>query len=257
MLNSLSKMAGAAGLGAVALLAAATAAADHHTAALRVAAPNPATAGTELTLTGDNLLVASGSYRSTVRYATRTGGGREVILGTLPSSGWSRSQVRVRLPRDLEGGTYHLAIFRNGALASNWIQVRVGPQLRAAPPAVVLPSVRLTRGPIRASAQGICGGETMVRVTGGPFEPGTEINRAHARWERGKTFVELQVEDDPRTASDNSRYWNSMIYGVRIVNERELQVRVARCFVAQPNRRIRVIYPDGAYSDWATVGIAR
>lgn len=228
----------------LALFAAAPAAALDMAELLR-AEPDPANAGGELTLHGRDILPRSGSYRSTVKYAGADGR----ILGELPASGWRSGQVRVRLPPELTANTYRLAVFRNGELASNWIEVRVNPTIAPVRKIVSPMRTRALRGTIRAQGPNICAGEVTIRVTGGPFEPGTEIDRPHAFWLRGKTYVQLEVPGDPAA----SQFWNSMIFGVRIVSPHELHARVAPCFLTETNPRIRVIYPDGAVSPWAGV----
>lgn len=212
---------------------------------LHRADPNPAAPGVRVRISGSTLMpVGGGAVSSTIKYGIGPG----AALAALPSSGWSHSGVSVRLPNSVTGGTIWLALYRNNEEVSNRLELRIQPAFRPSTEDYArvmmasrgLSEARVTDGPR-------CAGESTLRLRGGPFQPGTDSRAIGPyRWREGTTGVEVAVDG----AADDNRFWNDLIYSVRVVSEGELEVRLGRCFVIQRNPRIRVIRPNGFRSNW-------
>lgn len=223
-------------------------------AVLRALAPSSARPGEEIVVEGTGMLPSpgGGSVLSTIRYGDST----NAIRGDLTSSDWSGTRVRVRLPPAIGPGAYWLALYRNGVLSSNRLNFTVALVARAAPitstdvpVAGALASARIVDGPE-------CSGHSVISLSGGPFQPGTDSAATVPDGyvllrvvSHGQTGVEVSASDD---ATENA-FWNRLIYRVRVVNERELEVQIGRCFVIQKRPRIRAFLPNGARTNWVDV----
>lgn len=223
-------------------------------AVLRTLAPSSARAGDEILIDGEGVLASpgGGSILSTIRY----GDAANVVRGDLASSGWSSTRVRVQLPPGIRPGTYWLSLYRNGVPSSNRLNFTVVLVARALPvttpdvPVVgALASARVVDGPE-------CSGHSVIRLSGGPFRPGTDS--AASGYEgyvllrvvsRGQTGVEVSVDD----VEAEIAFWNRLIYRVTVVNEHELDVQIGRCFVIQKRPRIRAYLPSGTRTNWVDV----
>lgn len=208
--------------------------------------PDPAESGAYVAIGGRNLLPAGGgTVVSTIKY----GRGPGAAVAELPTSLWSPTGVRVKLPTVPPGETViWLALYRNNVEVSNRIELHIKsrPTLTTQGAATVamatrgLEQARVANGPS-------CAGESVVRLQGGPFQPGTDSHAVgRYRWREGTTGVEVAMDGNAAA----NRFWNDLIYSVRVLNERELEVRLGRCFVVQSNPRIRVIRPNGFRSNW-------
>jgi len=223
-------------------------------AVLRTLAPAMVRPGEEIVVEGTGIQAppGGGSVLSTIRYGDST----NAIRGDLTSSDWSGTRVRVRLPPAIGPGAYWLALYRNGVLSSNRLNFTVALVARAAPitspdvpVAGALASARIVDGPD-------CSGHSVISLSGGPFQPGTDSAATVPDGyvllrvvSHGQTGVEVSAGDD---AAENA-FWNRLIYRVRVVNERELEVQIGRCFVIQNRPRIRAYLPSGARTNWIDV----
>lgn len=195
--------------------------------------PNPASPGDIVTITIRDLPhdisgVTAGYGRAGNKIAT--------VPITRHRSGTNGSFV-VDLPLATPTGSYWIALYKGERLISTRQE-----SLIVRTPSSPLSSARANENP--------CAGSSIIRLLGGPFERGTDSRS----WHPGKTFVEVTSSN----TEEENRFWNQMIYSVRIMpNLTELEVQIGKCFLVQKNKRIRVIYPDHSKSNWVPVVLPR
>ncbi len=240
--------------------------------------PSPVVAGNRVTINGSDLREREDR---TIRYGSP--GASRAEGSALLIHSWSSTAIVVTIPADIEPGTYWLATCReNGNVLTRGPATLVVTRSGADDASPTAPFLRRERplpegirNPGRAEALSgsarravaaqrgaaigsaevtdgpSCRGNATMRLTGGPFQTGTDNSGGRHgpnRWLSGQTFVEIKVLDPA-----HNDLWNKMIYEVRVLSESELEVVLFGCIVVQRTFEIRIIYPDGSKSPWKSV----
>jgi hypothetical protein len=209
--------------------------------------PNRLRAGEEIRIGSPGAFGGAPSAEVTLSYSNATG---SINRHFGSPRAWSTREVAFLLPSNLPDGVYGVTLSSPAGALRNPTCFTIGP------PLVGVTTIRGPAGVALATLDTVvdgdwpCTGETMIRLWGKRFTPGTEAAGVPSlAWTAGKTMVEFAGDARPFPLLRDPGIAPRM----SIRDAGTIEYTTSRCILLLPGLKARIWFPDGTKSAWQYV----